>query len=307
MKAVVLATVCFALAAAGACQDAKDIISRAVRSQPALRYKGVRTVDVVVDGKPVRLVEIVSRDRDRSRTTYPADSPRKGFVIVDTPRERWEYNAERNEVRRLPGRRPDHMMLREMIRSLAEGRMQAVAEDPESIAGRRARRVRVSDPRGNTMRRLWVDASGMILKSEQFGPGGRKLAGFVFTRIDLNPTFAADEFDRPGPKDARVIDRPPSFGVEWRVRSPEWLPENFSEVGRGLRRLAGRPVVMMHFSDGRKNFTVFQGQGAAPPNLGREDGRPGMANASRAFNGLWFVGIGRVEKSTLERVLKSIK
>jgi len=302
-----MATLCFALATAGACQDAKDIIAKAVRSQPGLRYKGVRTVDVVVDGKAVRLIEIVSRDRGRSRTTYPADSPRKGFVIVETPRERWEYNAARNEVRRLPGHRPDHMMLREMMRSLAEGRMRAAAEDPESIAGRRATRVNVSDPRGNTMRRLWVDATGMILKSEQFGPGGRKLAGFVFTRIDLNPTFAADEFDRPGPKDARMIDRPPSFGVEWEILTPEWLPENFSEVGRGLRRLAGRPVVMLHFSDGSKSFTVFQGQGADPPNLGREGGRPGMTHASRAFDGLWFVGIGRVEKSTLERVLKSIK
>jgi len=272
-----------------------------------LRYKGVRTVDVVVDGKPVRLVEIVSRDRERSRTTYPADSPRKGFVIVDTPRARWEYNAARNEVRRMPGRRPDHMMLRELMRSLTDGRTHAVAEDPESIAGRRTRRVRVSDPQGNTMRRMWVDATGMILKSEQFGPRGRKLAGFVFTRIDLDPTFAADEFDRPGPKDARVIERPQDFGVEWKVRTPDWLPENFSEVGRGLRRLGDRPVVMLHFSDGRKSFTVFQGQGGSPPDMGRESGRPGMSDASRVFDGLWFVGIGRVEKSTLERVLKSIK
>lgn len=307
MRAIALTTIALALAAPALCQDANDTLARAVRSQPALRYKGVRTVDVVVDGRPVRLVEIVSRDRDRSRTTYPADSPRKGFVIVETPRERWEYNSAQNEVRRLPGRRPDHMMLRELMRSLTEGRVEASLEDADEIAGRRARRLKVSDPRGNTMRRLWVDATGMILKSEQFGPRGRKLAGFVFTRIDLNPTFAADEFDRPGPKDARVLDRPQDFGVEWKVRIPEWLPENFSEVGRGLRRLEQRPVVMLHFSDGRKNFTLFQGQGDAPPNMGRESGRPGMADAARSFDGLWFVGIGRVEKSTLERVLKSIK
>jgi hypothetical protein len=288
-------------------QDAQDIIARAVRSQPVLRYKGVRTVDVVVDGKPVRLVEIVSRDQDRSRTTYPADSPRKGFIIVESPRERWEYNASRNEVRRLPGHRLDHMMLRELMRSLVEGRVRAVAEEPESIAGRRTRRVKVADPQGNTMRRMWVDATGMILKSEQFGPRGRKLAGFVFTRIDLDPTFGYDEFERPGPKDARVVERPQDFDVEWRVRTPDWLPENFAEVGRGLRRLADRPVVMLHFSDGRKNFTVFQGQGSTPPDMGRESGRPGMADASRVFDGLWFVGVGRVEKSTLERVLKSIK
>jgi len=307
MRALLSASALIALVTVAACQEAKDIIAMAVRNQPGLRYKGVRTVDVVVGGRPIRLVEIVSRDHERSRTTYPSDSPRKGFIIVETPRERWEYNAARNQVRRLPGRPPDHMLLRELVRGLGDGRLRASLEDPENVAGRRARHVRVSDPRGNTMRRLWVDSTGMILKSEQFGPRGRKLAGFVFTRIDMSPTFGPDEFSRPGPKDAKLVDRPPDFGVGWKVRTPTWLPEHFSEVGRGLRRLGGRPVVMVHFSDGGKNFTIFQGQGAAPPNLGEGGSRPGMANASRTLDGFWFVGIGRVEKSTLERVLKSIR
>lgn len=307
MKLLALAGACFALNALGVAQDAREVIGKAVRSQPQLRYKGTRMVDVVVGGRPVHLTEYVSRDRGRSRTTYPDDSPRRGFVIVETPGESWEYNPGRNTIRRLPGRRPDHMMLRELLGAMANGRLSAQLDGPETVAGRRTSKVSISDRGGNTIRRLWIDATGMILRTEQYGPGGRKLAGFAFTSIDMDPKFAPNEFARPGPKDARVLDRPPEFGVPWKVRIPTWLPPNFSEVGRGLRRLPGGPVVMLHFSDGRKNFTVFQGDSPVPPDMTRGEDKPGLQTASRMLDGLWFVGIGRVEKATLERVLKSIK
>jgi outer membrane lipoprotein-sorting protein len=289
-------------------ESAQATIDDAVSKQPRLRYKGVRIVEATVGGKLVKLEEIVSRDRDKARITYPNDSPRKGYIIVETARERWEYNPSKNEVRKTPRRRPDSgMMLGGLSHGVREGRLKAHLGTPDTVAGRRTATVKVIDRRGNMIQRLNIDeATGMILRAEQFGPEDRKLAGYYLQRIDFSPNFAAGEFAPPRPPGAKIIDRPPDFGVDWSVRTPAWLPPNFKEVGRGFRRLENRPVVMLHYSDGSKNFSVFQGRGPRPPRFGESE-RPGYQNATRLFEGLWFIGLGRVEKSTLDRVLNSIK
>ena len=289
-------------------EPAQPTIDEAIAKQPGLRYKGERVVEASVNGKLVKLVEFVSRDRDRARITYPADSPRKGYIIVENARERWEYNPKRHEVRKTPRRRPDTMMmLRGLAHSVKEGRIKAYLGTPDTVAGRRTATVKVVDRRGNMIQRLNIDeATGMVLRAEQFGPESRKLAGYYFEKIDFSPAFAANEFAPPRPPGAKIIDRPPDFGVDWTVRTPGWLPPNFKEVGRGFRRLENRPVVMIHFSDGSKNFSVFQGKGPRPPKFG-ETQRPGYSHADRIYEGLWFIGLGRVEKSTLDRVLNSIK
>lgn len=290
-------------------QRPAGVLEDAIRRQPQLSYKGTREVEAVIGGRTIRLTEIVSRNRERSRTTYPSDSPRKGVVIVESPRERWEYNPERNEVRKLPRQRDDNMMLmRGLVHGVREGRLTAKLEEPTTIAGRRATGIRLEDSGGRAIRRLWIDEpTGMILKAEQYGPGGRKLASYTFIRIDFSPTFSATEFSRPGPPDAKVVDRPPDFGVDWTVRTPAWLPPNFTEVGRGVRHLEGKPVLMMHFSDGSKSFSMFQGRGPRPPRFGDEVRKPGFEFYSLVQDGLWLVGLGRVEKATLERVLKSCR
>jgi outer membrane lipoprotein-sorting protein len=289
-------------------EPALPTLEQAIAKQPKLRYKGQREVQVMVNGKLVKLVEHVSRDRDRSRITYPSDSPRKGFIIVEDARDRWEYNPERNEVRKMPRRRGGTiMMLRGLEHGVREDKLKAYLGTPESVAGRRAVTIKVIDGKGRLLQRLHIDEpTGLVLRAESFGPENRKLAGYSFTRVDLTPTFSPTEFEPPNPPGAKIVDRPPDFGVNWAIRTPGWLPPNFKEVGRGFRRLENEPVVMLHFSDGSKNFSVFQGRGPRPPRFGESE-RPGFANASRLFDGLWFVGLGRVEKSTLERVLNSIK
>ncbi|MDQ2985353.1 MAG: hypothetical protein M3R13_01365 [Armatimonadota bacterium] len=310
MKFATTAALLVALASLGFGQDAANVLNQAVRRQPTLSYRGERIVDVVVDGKPVRLVEIVSRNRERSRTTYPSDSPRKGFIVVETPRDRWEFNPLRNEVRRMPRRRGNGMMmLRGLAHAVQEGRLTSHLGTPETIAGRRATTVKVIDKKGEMLQRLSIDeATGMILKADQFGPQDRKLAGYVFVRIDYSPKFAENEFAPPKPPGAKTIDRPQDFDVDWKVRTPGWLPPNFEETGRGLRRFEGRPVVLLHYSDGRKNFSIFQGRGPRPPRLNRGGPKPaGFSESSMFADGLWFVGLGRVEKATIDRVLKSVR
>ena len=200
------------------------------------------------------------------------------------------------------------MMLRGTVHQIKEGRLKATAASPLNIAGRRTEAIKVSDSKGRLLQRLYIDEiTAMILKAEQFGPREKKLAGYAFDKIDYSPEFSGNEFDPPRPPGAKIIERAPEVPVDWRVRTPGWLPPDFKEVGRGVRRLENRPVVMLHFSDGSKSFSVFQGRGGHPPKFGREAEKPGYEEFSRLFDGLWFVGLGRVEKSTLERVLNSIK
>ena len=308
MKTATVTLTLLGLSALGAGQ-AIEVLDGAIAKQTQLRYKGERIVEVTVDGKLVRLKEYVSRDRDRSRITYPSDSPRKGFIIVENARDRWEFNPKRNEVRHMPKRRGGQsMMLRGTAHQIKEGRLKAAISTPVTIAGKRATSLKVSDAKGRLIQWLCIDESaGMILKAEQFGPREKKLAGYSFARIDYTPTFSPGEFDPPRPPGAKIVERPPEIPVDWQVRAPGWLPKNFKEVGRGVRRFEDRPVVMLHFSDGAKSFSVFQGKGPRPPRFGSGPARPGYEEYTRLFDGLWFVGLGRVEKSTLERVLNSIK
>ena len=208
----------------------------------------------------------------------------------------------------MPRRRGDTlMMLKGLSHGLRDGKLKATL-GTETVAGKKTAVVKVFDRRGTQIQRLSIDEStGMVLRAEQFGPQDRKLAGYAFEKIDYTPTFAANEFEPPRPPGAKIIDRPPDVGVDWKVKSPAWLPPNFKEVGRAFRRLENWPVVMLHYSDGSKNFSIFQGRGQKPPRFGREGEKPGYENVTRVFDGLWFVGLGRVEHATLDRVLKSIK
>ena len=73
-----------------------------------------------------------------------------------------------------------------------------------------------------------------------------------------------------------------------------------------LREFQDRAVLMLHYSDGRRHFTIFQSQGRTAPELPTREAKPGI-NVKMAKSGdIWSIAMGGVDAETLDRVVQSI-
>src|SRR5438552_3882487 len=192
-----------------------DILRRAVRSQNNLRYYGERSVELMVNGERRVLTEYVLRDGPRSRTTYPENSFRKGFVVLETPEGRWEFNPIKNEIRQSRPHRQEAMQLMGgLLKAGQEHKLRVEPFDGGAIAGRKTIGVAISDPQGNVARRLWVDSeTGLILKAEQFGRVGQKLATWEFKRVNYDPVIRPGDFGPIHREGAKLVNDEPDFNV----------------------------------------------------------------------------------------------
>jgi hypothetical protein len=285
-----------------------EMLRRAVRQQPQLRYSGERMVELVVDGDRRVLTEFVLRDGPRARITYPEDSPRRGFVVVETDEGRWEFNPTKNEIRRSRPQRGEAIhLLGGLVRAVEEGRFRAMPLEPDNVAGRRASGVAISDAKGNVARRLWIDAeTGLILKAEQFGRVGERLASFAFRRVNFDPVIRPGDFGPIRREGAKIVNDEQDFDVPWTVRVPSWLPPGFEESGRGLRSVGTRPVLLIHYSDGTRHFSLLQAAGRTAPEPDTDRPARGVNLRQIRLGDVWFVVVGNLEPETLDRVVQSI-
>ncbi|MCH8274446.1 MAG: hypothetical protein IH851_06635 [Armatimonadetes bacterium] len=312
MRLVAIALV--ALTAAGAAAqrparpqaEALQHLKRVIDAQAHLHFAGTRTVEIIVNGERVRITEFVKRDGLRSRTDYPKDSFRRGFIVVERAGERLEYVPGLNEIRKgRGGRERTTVNLGRLREAIVQGRARLVSFDGGVVAGRHAVGVAVSDARGNVAQRLWIDSEkGLVLKAVQYGRGGSVLGGFEFTRVDYKP--------RPFPKGtfeirrigARVVNvQPPR--VNWRVLRPAWMPNGLRQAGEYLRRLDRREVFLTHFTDGHRHLTIFQSPG--PPIRIPHPADPDIKVQTLRRRNMWLVAIGNLEPATLRRVLESLR
>lgn len=285
-----------------------ELLKRTARPGENVRYSGVRQVELMVNGERKVITEFVLRDGRRSRTTYPEDSPRKGFVLVETPRGRWEYDPIRNEIRRMQPRREGALhLLGGLVRGIEQGKITLQSIGQDTVAGRNATGIAIGDREGNIGRKLWIDnETKVVLKAEQFGRVGERLAGFTFTRIHYNPLIRPDDFEPPKREGARVVAAEPTFSVGWTILTPSWLPPGFKEVNRGLRKLGQASVVLIHYSNGPSNFTIFQSQGDSAPKPPPKGSRQGVNMRMARFGNIWSVAVGSLEAETLDHVVQSI-
>ncbi|MGI8923830.1 MAG: hypothetical protein ACR2HJ_07295 [Fimbriimonadales bacterium] len=50
-----------------------------------------------------------------------------------------------------------------------------------------------------------------------------------------------------------------------------------------MRKFKGKVILMLHYSDGRRNFTIFQGEGTKTPSL-PERNRRGVSLRSKSYD-----------------------
>ncbi len=283
-----------------------QILDKVLRAQPRLKFSGTRIVDMFVNGEKVSITEYVLRDGLNSRTEYPNNSFRKGFIIVETGDTRLEYDPGRNEIRRsFGGRANSNSFLLRLMEAFQRGDLRMRKFDGGTIAGQKSIGLDILDPAGNVVQKYWIDANSfVVLKAIQFGRGGEERSKFEFKKIDFTPNFPQgwDEIKRAG---AKVVDENRAEDLGFRPLNPTWLPNGFKETGRGVRDTGPDRVLMIHFSDGRKHISIFQSDAPRLPGIPPRD-LERFSVRSGKIGPIGVVVMGDVDGATLERILRSM-
>lgn len=283
-----------------------QILKRIMDAQASLRFAGTRVIRVFLEGRRVELSEVVLRSGLDSRTTYPENSPRAGYIVVERRGQRLEYDPGRNEIRRGRGGRDLAVQLLQQLIELVKQGHVGVQEFPGGqVAGRPTVGILFRDRNGNVARKFWIDhRTGLVLKGEQYGRGGDYQGGFEFVRVNYEPVFNPNWLNLP---EVPVVDEDFGIDVPWRIRVPTWIPEGFHETGRGLRRLRGADVVLIHFSNGKDHFSIFQSETRVNLEVPKQ-GPERVLNFESVRDGpLWAAVVGSLERETLRKILKSLR
>jgi negative regulator of sigma E activity len=273
----------------------------------------------------------------RRESVYPL-----GEIIVDNYSQSWLLSTRSKTITESPStakRTQDG----DAVKSLLKQKLPVEIVGEEKVAGRIADIVSVSFsvngrlPLGQASKRFWIDRkTGLRLRSEIRGPGGRILASNYYLSMDLSPKFSPDDFTRPmAPADFRALseDRQTFRNYEEATRAgtlvlrPVYLPTGFQlrtiEVTRKSGSTDGKPAVQrisQHFDNGISALTLVQTNGLALAkrslNLAdknRDSRFFALPRGQRAY--LWrdkdtkrtFALLGNLPDKELERIASSAK
>ncbi len=233
-------------------------LKAALKAYGKIRYSGSRIVEFKSGPDRQRHVEYVITDGFRSRVEFPDDSPLRGQVIVETPKERRHFTPKSNEIHVLPPRREEAFG---RIANMAKRRFRFTQSGGGSIAGLSTQLVSISDPQGNVLQKLWIDPkSGMVLKREVFDRGGALQGFFEFQKVDLTPNIDPSEF-RLQPKGARVVT--PNLVLNRLIRKGSFQDVRLTGTSYHLesakiQNIGGRQVlVQLYLGDGHR-ISLYQ-------------------------------------------------
>jgi hypothetical protein len=242
------------------------LLARAVREAGHQRYAGIRLVQLRRRPKSATHEEYVSRDGAKVRIEFAEDSPFTGQIIVEDGRTRRHFLPQLNEIRVLPPRRDEALLL--VGRALRQGGMQITSSDGGLIAGRRTTLFTVADPQGNVSQRIYVDVdTALVLKRVLFDPVGTQIGYFEFTKVSYPVRLEPSLFTlvRKGalivtPDDELV--RECQNGGFNRVRIPDRLGYRLEGV-RSIR-MRGENVLAQTYSTEHGKLSLFQVRALIP-------------------------------------------
>ncbi|MCX7799333.1 MAG: hypothetical protein N2109_03215 [Fimbriimonadales bacterium] len=289
-------------------EEARPLADRVVRSLWTARYSGERTVELLRGLQRVRHSEIVHKDGAKTRVEYLAGSPLEGTVVVEDGRRRYVVRPSGEGIEEGPARGDD--AARRLAAMLSDRERFALRiRNGEIVAGLPSRVLEVVDRRGILAQRLWVHPpSGVVLKRELFGPAGRRLGGFEFRRIELNPRFEPGLFDPPGLPAARapVLERLRALS-----REAGFLPAHLSPRGGFrldavmVRRIAGRRVLVQVYR-GREGLVTLYQLESPGERLEALQPDPGLSFHAWERSGRSFVLIGEPPAGRLRELAASL-
>lgn len=164
-------------------KDVPPIIQNFARFMRMGKATGVRRIELGNDSKVLR--EIVTKDGERLRTTYPNESPLHGRIVVENRRVRRAYDPTTNEIT-VTELHPNNQDTR-LINFVRRG-MKLDVTDGERVAGRPTQVVSVSDPQGRTQLKIWLDTrTGFPLKKITYNGLGQAQGSFEYESVNYSP------------------------------------------------------------------------------------------------------------------------
>lgn len=209
MRRALLLLPILALGAISAAQEMRSdvpaVLRKAFLKGRNTKYTGTRVVVFRRGKDTTQHTEYVTRDGPRLRIEFPRESDFAGQVIVETKKERRHYFPEKNEIHVLPPRREEAFERIARLVNSPRDRFRFNTGPDETIAGKNAEQVVVSDSSGNVIQRLYIEPStGLVLKRQLFDAVGTRVGGFEFTEVDLRPRISGDVF-RLVRRGARIV------------------------------------------------------------------------------------------------------
>ncbi|MES2461535.1 MAG: sigma-E factor regulatory protein RseB domain-containing protein [Armatimonadota bacterium] len=279
--------------------------------------------------------EAVKHDPKRGIRRESLQPP--GEIIVDNYSRSWLLSTRSKTLTEGPSL-AKRRQVGDAIKRLLKQKPPVERVGEETVAGRTADIVSVTanpgSRRDQVSRRFWIDrATGLRLRDEVRGPGGRMLASTYYLSVDLNPTFGPDDFTRPVPpadfklitqdrQSYRSYDAAIKSGVS--VRRPGYLPTGFRLRSIDITRKSGgkrsEQRISQRFDNGLSVLTLVQTDGFAisrrsmtTEDKKRESGFFALPRGQRVY--LWrdketklnFALLGSLPDDELKRIADSVK
>ena len=260
-----------------------------------------------------------------------------GEVFVDDYGRSWLLSTRTRTITERPSLAKRNKGV-DAVKRLLKQKLPVSVVGEEKVADRIADIVSVSvngdNPRSQVSRRFWIDRkTGLRLRSEDRGPGGRILASTYYLSVNLSPHFGPDDFSRPvSPPDFKMLteDRQTFHSYEEAtragtlIRRPAYLPSGFRLRSIEVTRKSGgkRPEqrISQRFDNGLSALTLVQSDGLAlgkrslnPADKNKDSGFFALPRGQRAY--LWrdkatkltFALLGSLPDDKLKRIADSAR
>lgn len=280
--------------------DLPSALKTMLQAVGTLRYSGVRIIETKSGANRLRHTEIVTVDGLRTRVEFPNGSPLHGQVVIETSKERRQFNPKRNEIQVFPPRREE--AYGRIALMVTKRNIQADETNGGDIAGLGTELVTLSDKRGNPQQKLWIDPdSGMIVKREIYDRTGAVAASFEFTSVNLHPIIRGSDFNLP--KGATIVT--PDL-----IRRRLLKRKGFQDVtlppdvpykleGARVQKLAQQEVLVQQYAGAGRRVTLYQLKSQIDPQrLGKLE-RPDLQIYSWQSAGSSFVLVGDLTDAQL--------
>jgi outer membrane lipoprotein-sorting protein len=273
--------------AAGA--NAVEVLRKAILARGEVTYSSVGTVTGMEGGGPKTSTQTVFRQKGgRERIRMQDADGRTVWLKVCDGKTVWEHHVVWKRVfqRQLPD--PQRLRNRELFNlKVLSTNYNVQLVGTETIAGRKAYRVRISRPGtpAATIREVWIDQTNFVeLKTQAFGWDSKPVHTVTLERVNFRPTFEPGTFDFQPPAgiEPHVMEPPKFVGtVHAAARQaglqallPPQVPSGFSLYSDSVtvRDLRGVTALWFQYTNGIRTFSVFQRKAKPddkPPGAGR--------------------------------------
>lgn len=290
--------------------DVPAVLRKAFFKGRDVRYSGTRVVVFRRGSETSQHTEYVTRDGPRLRIEFPRESDFGGQIIVENKNERRHYYPDKNEIHVLPPRREEAFERIARLVKSSRDRFRFNTGPDETIAGKNAEQVVVSDASGNVVQRLYIEpSSGLVLKRQLFDAVGTRVGGFEFTEIDLRPRISNDVF-RLVRRGARMVT--PTQLLEELARKEGFRPivlpvkDGIKLEWSGVWKIDGEDVLTQSYAAPEGRISLFQLKRIVSPDRLSKFARGRVKFVYWRRDGRTFVLVGNRSADELRRLAEPI-